>query len=389
MSNRRPDHQWYMSSFLVGTPPERVDRENGIIYGAAIVTAGEAKGHDVWLDQEFVENVARMGNEKRQGLHMRFGHPTMSSTALGTFLARAKNFRVDGAIARADMYLSASAKESPQGDLHKYVLTLAQDESDMFGTSIVFEPGESFTKDGDDREYATIDKLLAADVVDSPAANDGLFSQWNQATLAGQVSEFLDTHPRVLEIIHEHPEVIDDFMARYEAFRLSRGAPDTRTEDAMATEILSPADEDLAQLDIAAEAAPSVAEDAPEQLDDTPETDDTAETVELEADDEIEAAVALSDLEAMVTSFGADLTCSVLLNGGDYADARAMYYERLEADNETLREALETQRTELDAEPVEFADAEDTAPDTRKYDNKLSPALAQYAAHNAANRAQQ
>ena len=36
---------------------ERVDRSKGIIYGVAVNAAVEAKGHGVWLEEEFVNEV--------------------------------------------------------------------------------------------------------------------------------------------------------------------------------------------------------------------------------------------------------------------------------------------------------------------------------------------
>ena len=241
-------HEWYMSAFLLGGAPERVDRENGVIYGVAIVTEGEAKGHRVNLDSEFVANTVRMGNEKQQGLKARFGHPTMSSTALGTFIGRFKSFRTDGAIARADLLLSDTAKETPQGDLYDYVLSMAEEEPDMFGTSIVFKPGKAYRREqdgsktyvedrtsGETKTFIEIESLQGADVVDEPAANaSGLFSAWNETTIAGQVSEFLDTHPDVLAVVERHPEVIEQFMAQYEAYR-ARMSTNTKAKEGATT----------------------------------------------------------------------------------------------------------------------------------------------------------
>jgi len=222
--------KWFESSAFKSAP-EGVDTEKGAIFGVAIATVGEAKGHGVSLDQSFIDEVVNQGNEKKSGIKARFGHPNMCGTALGTFLGRVKNFRVDGNIARADLFLSNSAKETPDGDLHNYVLSLAQNDPDMFGTSIVFTPGRTYKDDGGDKvysdeqgyrdisskEYASLEKLHAADVVDDPAANDGLFSAWSKDTLAGQVTEFFDTHPEVLSILREQPEIVQEFLSRYSA----------------------------------------------------------------------------------------------------------------------------------------------------------------------------
>ena len=183
---------WFMSSFVFGQKPEKVDREQGIIHGAYVNTEGEALGHGVKLDSEFVSNVVRMGNEKKQGVKVRFGHPNMSSTALGTFLGRAKNFRegktADGkAVAMADIFLSNSAKDAPGGNLHEYTLKLAEEDSKAFGMSIVFKRGKEYVRDEkgekkyefslkeNELPFIEIEELTAADMVDDPAANpDGI-----------------------------------------------------------------------------------------------------------------------------------------------------------------------------------------------------------------------
>lgn len=196
-----------------------VDREKGAIFGVSVNTVGEAKGHGVHLEQSFVERVADLGNAEKNGLKARFGHPSMCSTALGTFLGRFKNFRVEGEQVLADLFLSGSAKDAPGGNLYDYVLGLAESESDMFGTSIVFTVGEEYQLDNDDKTYVTCDKLHACDVVDDPAANpDGLFSAFNQSALSSQVSEFLGTHPEVYEVLSNQPEIVEQFLKNYEQF---------------------------------------------------------------------------------------------------------------------------------------------------------------------------
>ena len=409
------EHKWYMSNFLRGTPPESVDAENGIVRGVAIVTEGEAKGHGVSLDSEFVEQVRTLGNAKKQGLKARFGHPSMSSTALGTFLGRFKNFRADGDITRADMFLSSTAKETPQGDLFGYMMSMAAEEPDMFGTSIVFTPGREYRRnkkgekvgrpsydasrderdeqrreweDAGPKTFIEIEELHAADVVDDPAANDGLFSAWNEATLAGQVSEFLDTHPDVLALIDKHPEVIDQFMARYEDYR-GRATEETetdKTEDQdMATEQTDAGTEDLQQLE--ADNAAELATADEEVATDATETDATADAVDLEVGDAETATITTAELQAMTEAFGAEVACEVVLNGGTFADAQALHCERLSAENDALREQLRSQ--EADGEtPAEFADA-DAKPevDTSKYQDKgLTDGMARLAAANAERR---
>ena len=227
--------KWLMSSTLYGTKPASINMNKGIIEGVSANTLGEALGHGVWLDSEFIDSVVEQGNSYKQGLKVRFGHPNMSSTALGTFLGRLKNFRRVGDQAKADLFLSNSAKEAPGGDLYNYVLNLANEDDTAFGMSIVFEQGEHYQLDKDENKifenfdaknktFIELKKLLACDFVDDPAANpNGVFSAFNQTTMAAQVTEFLDTHPEVLQILDEQPEIMEKFKLRYDQYKLRKG----------------------------------------------------------------------------------------------------------------------------------------------------------------------
>jgi len=245
---------------------ERFDNGGGVIRGLAVCTEGEAKGHGVQLDSEFIAEVTKHGARKSQGIKARFGHPSMSGTALGTFVGRSTNFRTDRGggrggvdITRADLNVDPIANDSPEGKLGDYVLGLAESDPKAFGMSIVFRPGETYKRDANGRkvtrptgepgsskyrqardkwrdcagpEFATLEKLHASDLVDDPAANpDGLFSAFaTDSTIAGQVAEFLDNHPEIYALFEKDPAAIDGFIERYRAYVNRR----TKGPDAMA-----------------------------------------------------------------------------------------------------------------------------------------------------------
>lgn len=225
-----------------------VDRDKGIIHGIAVTTMGEAKGHGVHLDEEFIDETVKNINAEKNGIKSRFGHPSMSSSAVGTYLGRVKNARKenkgDGVyVARADLHLADSAKVSPNGDLHKYVLEMAENDPDQFGTSIVFERGNTYkrgiagekvyryNRDGsynddyrntDGPEYVEQKRLRADDVVDTPAANpDGLFSAFSADQPAAVVTEFLDQNPEIWDMLQadDVEEIFNAFKERYESYR--------------------------------------------------------------------------------------------------------------------------------------------------------------------------
>ena len=298
-NKERDMSKWMMSAWHYKSADTRVDREKGIIYNAAIVTPGEAKGHGVQLDSEFVASVVEQGNASKNGMKARFGHPSMSSTAFGTFIGRIKNFREESGIARADIFMSKEAKNAPGGDLYEYVLGMAENEADMFGTSIVFKPGKQYSRNEDgtknyeklgDEPFIECEKLLGADVVDEPAANpDGLFSNsFNTDTMAGQVSEFLDTHPQVWEMLSAKPEIVDGFMAKYSEYRARlTGVPNSEGDSVELSN----------------------------------------ETTSVDAEPIEEKQMEKEVIQAINDEFGAYVLAQTLLSDGDYESAKALHAE--------------------------------------------------------------
>jgi hypothetical protein len=157
-------------------------------------TVGEALGHGTWLDAEFVASVANATNQSSKGIKARFAHPSMSGDGIGSYLGRFRNAWFDGQVARADLHISATAEETPDGNLAAYVLSLAEKDPEAFGASIVFEYDEQAMQAFEEMhtgkggfqspeprnkfnyEHARLSQLHAADVVDEPAANpSGLF----------------------------------------------------------------------------------------------------------------------------------------------------------------------------------------------------------------------
>jgi hypothetical protein len=180
----------------------RIDRAAGIIYGYSVITKGPALGHNMQVDDTTLGQIVELGNHATLGIKSRFDHPSASNTSMGTFIGRSKNFRSVGERVLADLHLSDAAKDAPQGDLHKYVIGLAEHDPQAFGASIVFEgkSEEQLNPDGTRKNdeqgnplprLARVDTLLASDVVDDPAANPGgLFSHAD--SLAAKLTQFLN-----------------------------------------------------------------------------------------------------------------------------------------------------------------------------------------------------
>lgn len=176
-----------------------VDRENNVIYGAAVIRKGKVNDSRGWVITDItLDQVVEFGNAAPGGIKMakgnigvksRFDHPTKNRSGLGAYLGVWKNFRRDGDVVRADLYISPTAFKSPiHGDIATYVLDLAEEAPQMFGVSIA----AAFAKDFDGLELK-ISGLKAVDIVDQPAGTDnGMFS--TQPTFEAELSELIDVH---------------------------------------------------------------------------------------------------------------------------------------------------------------------------------------------------
>lgn len=180
-----------------------VDREKRIIRGYAVITRGEALGHGMWIDSDMLDQVVREGNAAPKGIKSRFTHPGLCSDGLGKYLGRARNFRRDDDVVRADLHFSDVTAKAPEYDKDpaEYIMDLAEKDPQAFATSIVYYPdrgaesrhqADHTDEDGDfispdedntrDLPHARLASLVASDLVDEPAANPGGFFSQSEET---------------------------------------------------------------------------------------------------------------------------------------------------------------------------------------------------------------
>jgi len=207
----------------------RVDRKAEVISGFAVVTKGITHDERGEFDDEALDKIIDFGKKSKIGVKSRFGHPNMSNTALGTFLGRVKNFQKDGDIVRADLHIDPTAHKTPDGDLADYVMSLAESDPEAFGSSMVIHWDEEYRREKDgtlskDKNgkdlppLIRVKKLNSVDIVDDPAANDGLFGvPFFSGTVkpSAEMSTFLD---RFLE----EPLAVEKMIGFLEKYRVNR-----------------------------------------------------------------------------------------------------------------------------------------------------------------------
>lgn len=210
--------RYFLSEPVYHAPVNQIDRDHGIIRGVTVAQIGPARGHDGEIDKTFLLQLVDHANASKAGIKARFGHPNMCSTALGSYLGRFHNYSFNGSKVTADLHLDNSAKESPSGNLFDYVLNMAETNPDMFGASIAFESNAFETAevevDGKKKtvNYFRLKELRATDIVDDPAATNGLFSA---ETFPGQATAFLDQNPELTELIFSKPDSVIEFLQSY------------------------------------------------------------------------------------------------------------------------------------------------------------------------------
>jgi hypothetical protein len=324
-----------------------IDREGGmygfgVISGASIITRGEALGHDLWVDADFLSDVTAAGNAKHTGLKARFTHPGLSSDGLGTYLGKVHNLRTEGDQVLGDLHFQESATKTPDGNLADYVMQLAEDAPEDFGISIVFDhdiaaselhtlentQGGRFVSPDEDNKnnypHARLQQLRAADVVDSPAANpDGLF--------------------------HREQQIAQDAEGLFEfAFGLSDERPTLQALSVDGDRIKAAVSRFLSRhnLSLVKEAEPMA---------------DAVEAPEVPAAPEVTRETFSAELQRFITAFGADGGVW-FAEGKSFEDCQSLQLSALRAEVEALtaeRDDLQARIAAVDlgeSQPEQFGD---------------------------------
>lgn len=206
-----------------------VDRENGIIKNIVIVQEGLDKD-DCYFTKEFLQELMENAQSQTNGVKSRFGHPNMCKTTLGTFIGRYKDFSIIEEEGKqkliANLHLDEITKKTQvegQGiSYFDYIMDMSENNSDMFGNSIHYHSDYDLEEDPSGQVtypviiYKDLKSFYASDLVDTPCATDNLFK--SSEDFGVQVTSFLDANPQIFDLVKEKPELIENFMKRYENY---------------------------------------------------------------------------------------------------------------------------------------------------------------------------
>jgi hypothetical protein len=154
-----------------------------VIEGVSVISIGEAKGHDVFVDKQTLLEVKACAESYRGGVKVNLDH----GAGIKDIVGYCTNFRIDGDKLLADLNLLESSH------MKEYVLEISTKLPDTFGISISFSgpPRES-----NGINFASCSELYSADLVQTPAANaTGLFSFTAKQvdTFSKQMAETIET----------------------------------------------------------------------------------------------------------------------------------------------------------------------------------------------------
>lgn len=254
---------WAKSRAILGAPTlASIDSARGILYDVVLCQAmqprGEAGSFKVYNEEEdgledvriitgqdFIERLVVLGQRQGENGHqVRFGHPGQCEQVLGSYCGRVKNIRLRDNQAIGDIYLSAASENAPgKGNLKEYILNLAKEDTQAIMMSIVFTPDEPYFINSDGMKeiysgtpeqnyylstlpepnrciYETVKAWHYSDFVDAGANSTDLFRGFDgNKLISARLFEFLDENPGVWDTLVEQPEIVREFIKKYELYR--------------------------------------------------------------------------------------------------------------------------------------------------------------------------
>ena len=152
-------YQTYRDSKRKQRKEARLEEDSTVIPNVYILSQGEARGHDLFIDKTSIEKAYELMSKAPNGVKVKMNH----NSGLDQILGFARNPRIEGDKLLADLHL---LKSSPH---YALVKEMANEAPDQFGVSLAFL-NESETIGG--KDYIRPQRIESADLVSSPASNE-------------------------------------------------------------------------------------------------------------------------------------------------------------------------------------------------------------------------
>lgn len=185
-----------LSRFRAGfrkSPGHKVDALAGTIQEISLIEVGEARGHDLWIDQKSLETALEALGQNLPAYITHNG--ALEEDRILKEVGFFSDFFIDGEKLKARSFKALSSFRDDESDRFNRLFDIAQEMPDTFGVSLVFEAeivhvfedgSEKLIHEVEEDEMGKIIRsepsvrfrtIKSADFVDAPASNrNGLFS---------------------------------------------------------------------------------------------------------------------------------------------------------------------------------------------------------------------
>jgi hypothetical protein len=224
-----------MKHYFTALDTPTVDSENGIIRGASLISLGDAKGHfddkgrQVIVDETTLEQIfkqcKKLGTVKVKADH---------GSGVFEIVGWADNFAMTASKVLADVHLYESEPNRPR------LLEIAEKNPTHMGISMEFT--------GADKARGTVclsrcDEVIAAAIVDDPAANSSLFSAIPPEPETTENME-PETAPETPDKYEELSKKFEDLIAKFEEFAKKFETPEPDTDEPVVPVVVATDKED-------------------------------------------------------------------------------------------------------------------------------------------------
>jgi hypothetical protein len=186
-----------------------INSEEGIMSGVSLISVGEAKGHELFVDEDSIESILSVIKDTKLPSYLTH-RGALFEDRLTKEIGYFNNFRIKDNKIVGDFHAFKSFKDD-DAKTYRRLFEMAEQIPERFGLSIVFsanqvwatEKGDVETLDKPDDalfEYPSIrvNEVMSADFVDTPAANEkGLFSLTNKSIQSMTKAELIEINKKL------------------------------------------------------------------------------------------------------------------------------------------------------------------------------------------------